>query len=101
MVDSQIALAADVSVPAGDHRDPFQKSQFAAAEYADDDRDRPVETEFEIIAQLRQAERIGLTAGDPRWVEPDALEVRRRQVDRFVSSRHARSPINRTGSLNQ
>jgi hypothetical protein len=42
--------------------------------------------QFEIVAQQRKAERIGLAVGDPRRLEPDALEVRRRQVDRLVSS---------------
>ena len=44
--------------------DAFQQGGFAGAILADDDRDRPVETQFEIIAQQGQAERIGLAVGN-------------------------------------
>jgi hypothetical protein len=43
-------------------------------------------SQFKIIVQQRQAERIGLAIRDLRRFEPDPLEVRRRQIDRAVAS---------------
>ena len=86
MVDRHVSLAAAGFVIASQHGDAFQQRRFAGAVLADDDGDRPVETQFEFIAQERQAERIGLAVGDARRLEPDALEVRRGQVDGAVAS---------------
>ena len=86
MVDRHVALAAAGLVVAGEHGDAFEKCGFARAVLADDDSDRLVKTQFEIVAQQGKAERIGFAVGDPRRLEPDALEVRRRQVDRAVAS---------------
>src|SRR6266852_3465359 len=89
MIDGHIALAAAGFVIASEHGNPFKKSGFAGAVFADDDGDRPVETQFEIILQERKTERIGRAVGDARWIEPDAPEIRRRQIDRSISSCHA------------
>ena len=60
MVDRHITLAAAGFVIAGEHGDAFKQRRFARAILADDDGDRPVETQFKIVAQQRKAERIGL-----------------------------------------
>jgi len=86
VVDRHVALATAGFIVAGEHGDAFKKCGFARAVLADDDGDRLVKTQFEIIAQQGKAERIGLAAGDPRRLGPDPLEVRRRQVDRAVAS---------------
>ena len=80
MIDRHVALAAAGFVVSGEHGNPFQQRRFAGTVFADDDRDRPVETQFEIIAQQREAKRIGFAIGNPRWFEPNALQVRRRQI---------------------
>ncbi len=85
MIDRHVALAAAGFVIAGQHRDPFEEGGFAGAVFADDDGDRPVETQFEIIAQERQAERIGRAIGDARRVEPDPPEIWRRHVDGSIA----------------
>ena len=86
MIDRHIPLGAAGFVEPGKDGNPFEQRRFACTVLPDDDRDRPVETEFEIIAQQREAERIGVAIGDPRWFEPNALEERRRQIDRANSS---------------
>ena len=91
MIDRQISLGAAGFVIAREHGDALQQGRFAGAVLADDDGDGAIETQLEIVAQERQAERIGLAVGDPRRLEPDAPEIRRRQVDRLVSSCHART----------
>ena len=52
MIDRPVSLAAAGFVIAGEHRDPFEQGGFAGAIFTDDDGDRPVETQFEIIAQI-------------------------------------------------
>ena len=86
VIDRHVALAAAGFVVAGEHGDAFKKCGFARAVLADDDGDRLVKTQFEIVAQQGKAERIGLAVRDAGWVEPDALQIRRRQIDRSVSS---------------
>ena len=81
MIDRHVSLAAAGFVIAGEHGDAFQQRGFAGAVFADDDGDRPVEIQLEIVAQERQAERIGRAVGDTRRIEPYLPEVRRRQVD--------------------
>jgi hypothetical protein len=54
MIDGPVALAATSFVISGEHRDAFKQSGFAGAVFADDDGDRPVETQFEISAQERK-----------------------------------------------
>ena len=92
MIDRAIALAAAGFVIAGQHGDAFQQRGFASAVLADDDGDGLVETQFELLAQKRQAERIGRGISDALRVKPEPPQVRRRQVDRAISSGHASSP---------
>src|SRR5882724_10843371 len=93
MIDRHIALAAAGLVVAGEHRDPFQQRRLAGPVLADDDGYRAIETQLKVILQQGKAERIGLTVGDARRIKPDTLEVRRRQIDRPISSCHTRFPI--------
>src|SRR5437879_10113306 len=90
MIDRHVALAAAGFVIASEHGNSFKKSGFAGPVLTDDDGDRPVETQLKIIVQERKAERIGRAVGDARWIEPNASEIRRRQIDRSISPRHAR-----------
>jgi hypothetical protein len=85
MIDRPVSLAAAGFVIAGEHGDPFQQRGFAGAVFADDDRDRAVETEFEIVPQQGKAERIGLAVLNARWLEPDPPQIRRRHLDDAVS----------------
>jgi hypothetical protein len=64
VIDRPVTLAAASFVIAGEHGDPFQKRGFAGAVFAGDDRDRPVEVQFEFVPQERQAEWIGRAVGD-------------------------------------
>ena len=75
MIDRPITLAAAGLVIARQHGDPFQQGGFTGAIFANDDGDRPVEAQLEIIAQERQAERIGRTVIDAGWIEPDPPEI--------------------------
>jgi hypothetical protein len=86
MVHRTVTLAAAGFVISGKYGDPFEHGGFAGAVLADDDGDRPIEAEFEFVLQKRKAKRIGLAVGDARWVEPDAPEIWRRQVDGAISS---------------
>ncbi len=86
MIDRPIALAAAGFVVAGEHRDALQQRRFPGAVFADDDGDGAIQVQLEIIAQKRQAERIGLAVGDPRRIEPQPLQIRRRHVDGAISS---------------
>src|SRR5216684_4379136 len=92
MIDGPMALAAAGFVISGEHGYSFQQRRLAGAVFTDDDRDRPVETQFEVIVQERQAERIGRAVLDARWIEPDAPEIRRGHIDRSISSCHC-API--------
>jgi hypothetical protein len=65
VVNRHVPLAAAGLVVAGEHGDAFKKCGFARAVLADDDGDRLVKTQFEIVAQQGKAERIGLAIGDP------------------------------------
>jgi hypothetical protein len=95
MIDRRVALAAARFIVTGQHGDALQQSGFAGAVLADDDGDRAIEAQLEIVVQQRQAKRVALAVGDPRRIQPDAPEVRRRHVDRLVStSCHARLPHN-------
>jgi hypothetical protein len=85
MIDRHVAFAAAGLVVAGEHRNPLQQRRFAGAVLADDDGDGVLEIELEVALQERQAERIGGGISDARSVEPDSLEIRRRQVDRAIS----------------
>ncbi len=86
MIDRPIALAAAGFVISGEHGDAFQQRGFAGAVLTDDDRDRPIKAQFEIIVQKGQAKRIGRAVGDARRLEPNAPEIRRRHIDRSISS---------------
>jgi hypothetical protein len=86
MIDRHVTSAAAGFVEASQRGNPLQQCGFSGAVLADDDGDRPFKTQFEIIAQQWQAERIGLPLGDPRRIEPAALQIRRRQIDWLVSS---------------
>ena len=59
MIDRHIALAAAGFVIARQRGDAFEQRRFAGAVFADDDGDGAVEIQLEIVAQERQAERIG------------------------------------------
>jgi hypothetical protein len=86
MIDRSIALAAAGFVIPGEHGYSFQQRRLAGAVFTNDDRDRPIKTQLEIIVQERQAERIGRAVGDARRLEPDAPEVWRRHIDGSISS---------------
>src|SRR5712671_6900751 len=93
MVDGPVALAAAGVVKAGEHRDPLKQSGFAAAVFTDDDGDRPVEAQLEVIVQERQTKRIRLAVGDARRLEPDPPQVRRRHPNVALSFRtHTPAP---------
>src|ERR1700682_6020163 len=70
MVDRPVALAAAGVVIAGEHRDPLEQGGFAAAVFTDDDGDRPVETQLEVIVQEWQTERIGGAVWNARRLKP-------------------------------
>src|ERR1700722_4882307 len=98
VIDRPVALAAASLVVPRHYRDALQQGRLPRPVLADDDGDRPIEILLEIIAQERQAERIGLAIGDPRRIEPDAPEVWRRHVDCLVvSSRHTSAPREQDG----
>ena len=85
MIDRHITLAAPGFVVAGQHGDRFQEGGFAGAVFAGDDGDGPIETQFEIIAQEWQAERIAGAIGNARRVKPDTPEIWRRHVDGSIA----------------
>jgi len=86
MIDRPIALAAAGFVISGEHRDAFKQSGFSGPVLTDDNGNRPVETQFEIIVQERKAERIGRAVVDARWIEPYPSQVRRRHPNVAISS---------------
>jgi hypothetical protein len=49
------------------------------------DGDGPLEIELERISQEGKTIRIGGRIGDPRRLDPDALQIRRRQIDRALA----------------
>jgi len=95
MIHRTMAFGAARLVKACQHSDAFQQRGFTRSVLADDDGDWPVEPQLEIVAQERQTERIGRAVLDALGLEPDPLEVRRRQIDRLASSCHARLSDNR------
>src|ERR1700730_10263709 len=86
MIDRHVPLAAAGFVISGEHGYSFQQRGLAGAVLADDDGDRPIKTQLEIVVQERKAERIGRAVGDARRLEPDAPEIRRRHIDGSISS---------------
>src|ERR1700676_4362285 len=101
MVDGPVALAAAGVVKAGEHRDPPKQGGFAGPVFTGDDRDRPIETQLEVIVQERQTKRIRLAVGDARWIEPDPPQVRRRHPNVALSSgAHAPPPHSAFETLN-
>src|ERR1700681_1164576 len=101
MIDGPVALATAGFVIFGEHRDAFKQSGFAGGVFTDDDGDRPVETQFEIIAQERKTKRIRLAVVDARWIEPDPPQVRRRHPNVALSSgAHAPPPHSAFETLN-
>jgi hypothetical protein len=60
---------------------PSRKIDFSRAVFSDDNRDRTIEIEREIVLQKRPAKRIGTRISHAAGIEPYALEVRRRQID--------------------
>src|SRR5258707_5483521 len=99
MIDRHITFAAAGFVISREHRDPLEQSGFAAAVFADDDGDRPVETQLEIIVQERKAEWIGLAVVNPRWLKPDPPQVRRRHPDVAFSLRTHAADASEPGRL--
>src|SRR5437879_650442 len=87
MIDGPIALAAAGFVKSRENGDPFKQGGFTGAVFTDDDRDRPVETQLEIVSQERKAERIRRAVGNARWLEPNPPQVRRRHPDVALSFR--------------
>jgi hypothetical protein len=85
VIDRPVALAAACLVIAGEHGHPFEQRRFAGAVLPDNDRDRAIELKLEFLGEKRQAERIGRRIADPRPVEPDLSQVRRREIDRAGS----------------
>src|SRR5258707_4502660 len=77
MVDGPVALAAAGVVKACENGDPLEQSGFAGAVYTDDDGDRPIEAQLEVIVQKRQTKRMRLALGDARWLKPNRPQVRR------------------------
>jgi hypothetical protein len=86
MINRPIAPAAPGLVIAGQHGYSFKQRRLPRAVLTDDDGDRPVKTQLEVVAQEWQAERIGRAVVDARWIEPDAPEIRRRHIDGSISS---------------
>jgi hypothetical protein len=100
MIDRPITLAAAGLVVAGEHGDPFQESGFAGPVFTDDDGDGSIETQFEVVLQERKAERIGRTVVNPRRLEPDPPQVRRRHPNVALSFRtHAPAPCRLADTL--
>jgi hypothetical protein len=85
MIDRPITFAAAGFVISREHGYSFEERGFAAAVFTDDDGDRPVETQFEIIVQERKAERVRLAVVNPRRLKPDPPQIRRRQPDVALS----------------
>src|SRR5438270_7629382 len=76
MINGPVALAATSFIKADEHGYSLQKRGFAGAIFADDDGNRPIEIQFKIVAQKRQAEWIGCGLGDTQGIEPDAFQIR-------------------------
>src|SRR6185437_9081143 len=89
VIDRHIALAAARSVITGERGDAFQQRRLPGAVLADDDGDGALEAKLEIVGQERQAERIGLATGHALRIEPEPLQIRRRQIDVAFLLRHA------------
>jgi hypothetical protein len=91
MIDRPVALAAGVVV-AGERRDALQDSRLSRAVLADDDGDRSFEAKLKIFPENGKAE-LGLAVDNARRLNPDPFQIRRRQVDRAVTSpTHLRLP---------
>src|SRR5580693_58846 len=82
MIDRPITLAATSLVISGERSDAFEQGRLSGAVFADDDSDRVVEIELKSLAQERQAKRIGRRVRYAGLIDPNTLEVRRRQSDR-------------------
>src|SRR5262245_28837323 len=93
MIDRHVAFAAAGFVVAGEHGDAFEQRGFTGTVLADDDGDRLVERELELVTQERQAIRIGGAALDARRIDPQSLQIPRWQIDRAIFSGHSSSPI--------
>src|SRR5262245_8344279 len=92
MIDRPVVLAAAGVIVACERSDAFEQRRFAGTVLADNDGDRPVETDFEVVAKERQAIRIGLAILDPRWIQPHPLQIRRGQINRAIFSGHSSGP---------
>jgi hypothetical protein len=92
MIDRPITLATAGSVIAGERGDPLEQRRFARPVLTDDDGDGALEAQLEVVSQERQAERIGFAVRHARRIEPEPLEIRRRQVDVALSSCHDDPP---------
>jgi hypothetical protein len=86
VIDRHITLAAARLVISGEHGDPLKQSGFAGTVFADNDGDLAIEAQFEIVLEKWQAERISLAIGDARGIEPQPLQIWRRQIDVAISS---------------
>jgi len=63
MIDRPVAFAPAPTVKAGQRGDALQQGRLPSPVLADDDRNRPLEAQRELIPQKRQAERIRLAVG--------------------------------------
>ena len=92
MIDRPMPPAAAGVVESGKCCYTFQDRGFPGAVFADDDGDGAIEAQFKIAVQEGKAKRIGLAVRDARGIEPDPLQVRRRQIDVAISSGHGANP---------
>src|ERR1700753_4306755 len=81
VINRPIAFAAAGLVIAGQNGNALQQGGLAGTIFADNDGDRPGETQLKIVAQEWKTEWIGLAVGNARWLQPEPLEIRRRQID--------------------
>ena len=88
VIDRPIAFAAARPVVPRQRGDAFEQGRFSGAVLAGNDGDRSVEVQFKTVPQKRQAERIGLALGCAHRLEPNAPEIRRRQIDGAVLASH-------------
>src|SRR5207237_496228 len=93
MIDRHVTLASARIVVAAKRGDALEYGRLPGAVLSNDDRDRGVEGELEIIREDRQAKRISRAIMNLRRLEPDPLQIRRRQVDRPIAFPRHCSPL--------
>src|SRR5262245_14657609 len=88
MIDGHVTLPAARPVVACHGRNAFEQGRLPGSVLANDDRDGVIEFEIESLLKKRQTERIDGSILNARLIEPDAVEIWRRQIDRSCASRH-------------